>query len=85
MKLTIDTKEKTITLLEQVEIIDLVLFLEGMNIAEWKIIPHVEQFPYTWHPPIWEQPYNTLPDWHRPIITCNKSEVTLTSLSLLVP
>ena len=82
MKLTIDTKEKTITLLEQVEIIDLVLFLEGMNIAEWKIIPHVEQIPYTWHPPIWEQPY-TQPDWrYKPIITC-KSEVV--SLSLLVP
>lgn len=44
MKITIDTENKTLTLLEEIDLLDLVLFVEGIaNISDWKIIPYVKE------------------------------------------
>ncbi len=59
MKITIDTAKKTITLLEQIDLVELILFLEGENIAQWKIIPHT----------VTKTEYVTVPYYPQPLKT----------------
>lgn len=67
MKVTFDTKKKEITLLENVKIIDLLHFLEelDLDITTWVIVPFTkieikkEWYPYTYTPYVpYVNPYN---------------------------
>lgn len=80
MKITIDTKNKTLTLLEEVELRDLMLFLSGIQELEgWKIIPFVKEntnyigIPYKEPEPyVYPWPsYPSDPIYSPYIVTCN--------------
>lgn len=61
MKITIDTENKTLTLLEEIDLLDLVLFVEGIaDISDWKVIPYtktVTRIDYVPYAQPYVQPY----------------------------